>query len=71
MNIDGLKDDFSGVHGFCRLAVESNAVEDGLEILGEEFGKEGDFVLVGCHDEKNINKNRKKIRGSRSPLQDA
>jgi len=71
VNIDGLEDDFSGVHGFCRLAVESNAVEDGLEILGEEFGKEGDFVLVGCHDEKNMKKTEKKIRGSRSPLQNA
>jgi len=59
VNVDGLEDDFSGVHGFCRLAVEGDAVEDGLEILGEEFGKKGDFILVGCHDGKNKNKNRK------------
>jgi len=48
---DGLEDDFSGVHGLCRLAVKGDAVENGLEILGKKFGKEGDLVLVGCHDE--------------------
>lgn len=30
--------------------MESDAVENGLEVLGEELGKESNLVLVGRHD---------------------
>jgi hypothetical protein len=44
LGIEWLKDDLSGLEMLRGLAVEGYAVENGLEVLREEFSKERDFV---------------------------
>ena len=46
VTIERTKYYLSGVDPSGRFGVEGDAVEDGLEVFGEEFAKEGDFVGV-------------------------
>lgn len=40
------EDNFTGMHWRCRLRVESDPVENGLEVASEKLAKERYFVCI-------------------------
>lgn len=46
MGAEVFEDNFAGVHWRCRLRVESDPVENGLEVASEKLAKERYFVCI-------------------------